>query len=517
MAANGRKQLALVVAGLALCACGTTVQTAGGAVGAPTAGGNLGGAPTGTGTQSGDLTAGGTPTTAGGSAITGSGGDAAAGGGATTVGSGDSGTGTGTGTTDGSGATTTTAGSSGRVPARAPGITDTKLYVGLAYNPDANAANAAIGAAGAARTYDTRDVVNAMFKYANAHGGFAGRQIEAVWHRMNTTDDVSTQYQAACSTWTEDHKVFAMLGGHDILNACAEKAGAIAVGSGATAATYKRFPHLISPTTVRLDRLAKLTVNGLHAAGYFTGKFGFATWDNNDYRAATDQGLIPALQAKGVPIVDKAYIMVPQQVGALGDSSAAVSSAIARFRSKGIDHVILFDGTAGVWSGGGLTLTWMNQAKTQNYFPRYGGNTNNFPGNTIFPKDQMNHELAVDDLDNDKSKDVGWKTNVTREKCFQIQKDAGYPPNPDNLNDTAGAAAACDLTWFLQRIVNSMSMITVDAFTSKALNIGDLPTALRYGSRLVGGRHDGGGMMRTVEYLQDCDCLQFRTKPSWSD
>src|SRR5207253_8625830 len=102
--------------------------------------------------------------------------------------------------------------------------------------------------------------------------------------------------------------------------------------------------------------------------------------------------------------------------------------------------------------------------------------------------------------------------------CFKIQSDAGYPPNPNNLNDTAGAAAACDYTYFLQRVVNSLTTtITRDSFISAASHIGDLSSALVYGSRLVGGRRDGGGMMRTVEYLQSCDCLQFKTKPAWTD
>jgi hypothetical protein len=404
------------------------------------------------------------------------------------------------------------------IPARAPGITNTTIYVGVGYSSQAASADRAIGAAGAAPTYDTRDVFNTAINYANKHGGFAGRRMQGIYFDYNVTDDSNTQDQAACAHWTQDHKVFALGAGGDILNTCAEKAGGIPWGGGATAATYKKYPHLIHPLAIRLDRLAVLTVRGLHRAKYFTGKLGMVTWDDPDYRAAMTQAYLPTLRQLGIKVTDVAYIYVPQTLQALGDSTASVSSAVAKFKSQGIDHVIIQDGSAGVFGGTGLTFEWMNQAKSQRYYPRYGQNTGNSPGWSVLPSDQMDRAIAIDHADYDKKFDEGWRTNVTRERCFKMMADAGYPVNSSNANDEVIAGSACDMTSFFQRVLNKSSLITNDNFIKVAATLGtSFPSAVVYGTKFVSGRRDGGGMMRTEEYFDSCKCLKFTSKPAYSD
>jgi hypothetical protein len=405
------------------------------------------------------------------------------------------------------------------VAAKAPGITKDYIYIGVGYSSQAAAGDRAIGAAGAAPSYDTRNVFNATIDYANKHGGFAGRKLKAIYYDYNLTTDADTQDQSACAYWTQDNKVFAMGGGNDILNSCGQKAGALSVGAGpATSKTYKKYPNLISPDEIAFDRLGFVTVSGLKKAGYFTGKLGFVTWDDPQYKLAWTSGYTPAFQKFGVKVDQTAFILVPQQIGALGDMTAAVSSAIAKFKSLGIDHVIIQDGPAGVWAGTGLTFEWMNQANSQNYHPRYGQNTYNSPGWDVLPADQMDHALAIDQSDYAVKFDEGWKVNKFREDCFKIQSDAGYPPNRSNLNDQAIAGATCDITFLLQRIINSMSLITVKGFVDAVQRLGtSMPSALVYGTKLFPGRRDGGNMVRTSEYLQSCRCLKFKGKPYYSD
>ena len=79
-----------------------------------------------------------------------------------------------------------------------------------------------------------------------------------------------------------------------------------------------------------------------------------------------------------------------------GDTSSAISSAVTKFRAEGIDHVIVQDGPAGVFGDTGLTLEWMNQAKSQRWYPRYGQNASNAPGWSVLPSDQMDHAIAID-------------------------------------------------------------------------------------------------------------------------
>jgi len=259
-------------------------------------------------------------------------------------------------------------------------------------------------------------------------------------------------------------------------------------------------------------------VNGLSNAGYFGGKLGMVTWDDPEYRYTMTQGYFPTLAAHGITPTDTVYISVPQQVGALGDMSSAVSSAVTKFKAEGIDHVIIQDGHAGVWAGTGLTLEWMNQAKSQQYYPRYGQNASNSPGWSGLPADQMDQAVAIDFGDYDPKMDAGWHTNASRDPCFKIEADAGMPVQSSNANDEGLAAQACDFVFFLQRVINSLSTISADSFMQAVGGLGTaFQPALTYGTKFGPGQHDAGAMVRTEDYSAACQCLTYRGPPFYPD
>src|SRR3954454_9825616 len=167
------------------------------------------------------------------------------------------------GSVSGRGATSTTTGSSTTgasagtrrstsdtgVVATAAGITADTVYTGVGYSSQEASADSAIGASGAAPSYDSRNVMNAVINYANAHGGFAGRKLKALYYDFNLTDPQDVQQQAACDHWTHDNKSFVLPArGSDIMRSCAEKAGGVSLGlGGAVASTYQKFPHYVDP------------------------------------------------------------------------------------------------------------------------------------------------------------------------------------------------------------------------------------------------------------------------------
>lgn len=430
------------------------------------------------------------------------------------------GSGTTAGTTSASGSAPITSGggSTGLTPSRAPGVTDSKVFVGFPTSSQAAAGDRAIGAAGAAPSYDQRDVINAVVDYANKHGGFAGRQLEPIYYDYNLTDDRNTQNQAACAKWTQDNKVAAIVASsQDILATCAENTGALPIDV-LSASNFQKFPHLVDPEGIALSRIGAVTSTGLQRAHYFTGKLGLVTWDDPRYRASISDGYMPALGKYGVKVWQTAYIPVPQQLGALSDTTAAVSSAVNKFRALGIDHVIIQDGAAGVFSGAGLTLEWMNQAKSQHYYPRYGQNSANAPGWDVLPADQMDNALAIDNSDSDEQFDKGWHSNPDRDKCFKIEADAGYPVHSSNQNDEGIAAQACDIVFFFQRAMNAVSVISNDSLVQAISGFGKtMGSALVYGNNFFPGRRDGGDMVRTEIYHQKCRCLEFMGPPYWAD
>lgn len=400
-----------------------------------------------------------------------------------------------------------------RAPSLGPGITTTTINLGVPYNSQRNQTAIALGAAGAAGSYDFRDVMNAVVAYANDHGRFAGRQLKPIYFDYASASDAQTGDGQACARWTQDNKVFALLGGTSQLNACAEKASAVAIRAGSgTSVTYAKFPHLVDPLAIRLDRLASVTVNGLAKARYFTGKLGLVTWDHPDYRYAMTQGYFPALKRLGVVPSDTVYISPPQSPGALPDMAAAVASFVTKFRSQGIDHVIIQDGPAGFCVNGCQTLVWMNQAKSQQWYPRYGQNFANAPGSSVMPSDQMDHALAVDSSDYTPAHDEGWRPNATRTRCFEIQREAGLPVQNDI--DRAFATQVCDYVFFLQQVINKLTSLTADAFVEQVAALGtSFPTSSVYGSKFAPGRRDGGHLVRTSEYFDSCKCLKYLGPP----
>ena len=490
--------ISLAAVAMAAAACGSTVQTTGsgssqlvpGATSSTSASGDNLSVPGATGTTTGGSAAlPGTATTAtGGSAPTGSGGTVPG-----STGTGATGSGTG---------------------ALGPGITANTIYFGDYYSSQLAAVDTAIGAGGDAPSYDYRDVTQAIIDYANKHGGFAGRELKPIWYNLNLANPRPTEDAAACAKWTQDNKVFAMMGATDGYRACAEHAGAVSILSGnSVASTFQKYPHFVDPISIRLDRMGPVTVGGLHKAGYFTGKLGLITWDDPNYRYAMTQGYLPALASHGIkPATDPIYVSVTQDANSVAELSAEMRSAVAKFKTLGINHVIIQDGPAGVWAGGGLTLEFMNNAKSQRYYPRYGGNAYNIPGNSELPADEQDHELAILDTDSNPENDAGWHPNAQREACVKIEVQAGLPPKNDE--DRGLAAQTCDVIFFLQRLVNAVPVVNADTVINQVAKLGtSFAPASVYGTNFFAGRRDGSDKVRLVQYFQSCNCLKYSGPP----
>lgn len=490
----------LAAIALAATACGSTVQAHG------TAASQLAPGTTGTTSSAGDQ----------GLTVPGAVGSAPAGSGTVPGASSTGGlTTTGAGTAPGSTGSGTSGPASGGVTAAlGPGITASTIYMGDYYSSQLGAVDTAIGAAGDAPSYDYRDVTNAIIDYANSHGGFAGRKLKAIWYDLKLSNQRPAEDAAACAKWTQDNKVFAMAGATDQYRACAEKAGAVSILSGnSVASTFQKYPHFVDPVSIRLDRMGPVTVGGLYKAGYFSGKLGLITWDDPNYRYAMTQGYLPSLASHGIkPATDPIYVSVTQDANSVAELAAEMRSAVAKFKTLGIDHVLIQDGPAGVWAGGGLTLEFMNNAKSQRYYPRYGGNAYNIPGSSELPADEQDHELAILDTDQTSENDAGWHVNAQREKCFKIEVRAGLPPKNDE--DRGLAAQTCDEIFFLQRLINSVPVVNADNVINAIAKLGtSFAPASVYGTNFFPGRRDGSDKVRLVQYFQSCNCLKYSGPP----
>ena len=502
---------------LALSACGSTVAqngTAGGALQqqsggqglGTTAGGSTQAGTSGLGTTTGTGVGTGAGTTAGGS-----------------VGSGGAGTAPGlvaAGSTGSTGAGSTTNGGAGSMASgvSGPGITASEVKLGIPYCNDCASANAAVGAGGQ-DPGDTRRYYQAVLDDVNGHGGVLGRKVVGDFQQISVSDNIDASAQSLCEKYTKDTKVAAFVFRGDLAAECGRKAGITVLGAVGTGAAYAKYPDLFSPSDVPLEALSGSTVGAMVKAGWQkpstawpTGKIGLITWDDNDYRYAMANGYLKSMHAHGLKETDVRYIAVPQNANAIADASAAISSAVLSFRQKGIDHVFIGDGPAGIFSGVGLTLLFLQNAKSQGYKPRYGFNSNNGPDYQNHPKDQLVGMIAIDSYDTKAANDTGIALNPVRERCFSLMRKKGLPVGDDQTQTIA--VNACEIGWFLSALLNKAGGSELSRVVAAGEAMGtSYRSPLTYGSRLAPGRHYGVYLFRNEQFDEGCQCLKYTSAP----
>lgn len=412
-------------------------------------------------------------------------------------------------------------GGKGGVPAAlGPGITDTTIYIGSYYQTNQGAANAALGAGGLDQG-DARKPQNVMIEEINKQGGLAGRKIVPIYYGYDATSSQSAdqQDQAACAKWTQDNEVFAVLVSGPVIDECTKRAGVLEIGYGrALPETYTRYPQRVDIDSMEMVRMGHVTVEGLDRHGYFGGRpqVGLVTWDDPNYQAGIQRGYVDALKRIGItPAISTAYVRVPQTVGELGQTTADISAAVLRFRSRGIDHVLILDGPAGACGGGCITLEWTQAANAQRYTPRYGFNDMNsakeLEEEGLIPPSQASGSLSVGWITLDASYDVGWKTNQTRERCFDIMRKNGI--NMGNVNSQAAAIEACANFWFLQLVFTRVrGTITLNSLLAAINGLGyRFLSPFSYYNFFSPTRHDGAAGARISKFVDSCGCFRYIT------
>jgi hypothetical protein len=305
----------------------------------------------------------------------------------------------------------------------------------------------------------------------------------------------------------------------ELIYQCAKKAGALAYGAGGTGPVYARYPNMFAPADTRLERLGAVTVKAMVHAGWQkpatkwpTGKIGLITWDDHDYTYSMKNGWLPALHEAGLKETDVRYVSVPQAGGALADASAAISSDVLAFRQEGIDHVFISDGPAGIFTGAGLTLLFLENAKSQGYYPRYGFNSNNAPGWANLPADQESGMLAVDSLDAKAESDQGVGVNAPRERCFALMRKRGLPVGDDQTRYLA--LGSCDPVWFVEAVLKQTQATTLPYLIAAGESLGtSYRSPYGYGTKLGPGRHDGANLFRNSAFDDACTCMRYSSRP----
>jgi hypothetical protein len=506
-----RQIVGAVTLGLALSACGSTVQvssstSAGDGLTAPD-----GGIEQGTGGSTG----------------------AALGGGSTGSATRPGGGGTG-------GATTGSGGSSGAIATSAPlpsqaatglGVTAKTISLGFGYASDGDAANAAIGADGITSGNEKANS-QALVDEVNAHGGVAGRRLVPVFHPYNLTspDPGTAQDEAACQDWTVDHKVMAVFSSSlsDNLVACLKKAGVVFVKGGqivdADAAFLRQYANEILLSTMSIDRIFADQVRSLVRQDWFTGwdtvrgkagpapvKVGVLTYDNGSFTRALNGVLLPALKAVGHPVAPSDVIQVHrgQQESDTAGTAAQIKTATLKLQQDGVTHLVLGDAS-------GLILEFFgSNARTQGYYPRLGvtsgAGVQVIHDNGLASDQQLNGMAGtgwLPTIDLLASEGTKYSNSETR-RCLEIMKRR-TGQTYTSTNAATIALADCDGMFLFQRAMLSAPSLTPAGFIAGVEALGRGYTSPTVGPTFLSGRqHDDAVRAWDLNWVQSCTCVRY--------
>lgn len=402
-----------------------------------------------------------------------------------------------------------------------PGITDSKIYIAMAYS-NAGAANQA--AFGTALDADARKPYNAMAEWVNDRGGIMGRQVKMLYYEFKAEQDINQQAQAACSHWTEDNEVFFFFGAdaNGILRKCAHENGGVMPlpGGSSLPGDFETYPNYFEISGMNFYRVGNVTVKGLDNEGYYKdAKLGVVLWDDPDYRAALKNGYLPELKKIGVSLgTEPAYISPPQQAQDLAATSADINSAVLRFQTQGITHVMILGGPSGVCAGACSETLFLRRAEQQGYRPRYGFNANNLPvagkDAGLYPQEQLRGLLSVEWSDDSDFYDKGWKKNEAREKCYAYMRKKGVPM--ENANQQGLARFACEQFWFVLASLPHLGgeVLNAPAFTAAANQLEwTFQSPQAYAIHISATQHDGAAAARNLKYDESCECFKWVSKP----
>jgi hypothetical protein len=223
---------------------------------------------------------------------------------------------------------------------------------------------------------DQREMT-ALVNYGNATGGIGGRKIAPPIGIKIATADTSNQQtmDSYCTQATEDNHVQAYIDRSFMVSdesvACFARHHVTLVSELALTGEdiYRATQPYVASTSPSVERAAAALVAALPNTDYLKGAtIGVVLDDTPTANKAYSQILAPGLAAAGA---------APKDVIRVSDtdasqSSSEGSSAVLKFRTEGVDHVIFFAGFYAL-------LGFANTADSQQYRPRYafsdyGGN-----------------------------------------------------------------------------------------------------------------------------------------------
>lgn len=311
-------------------------------------------------------------------------------------------------------------------------------------------------------SFSLSQVVHAYVDAYNGNGGVAGRKIAAVYAELHSaSNSYEAQMQAACSTFTEDHHVAAIISNlgyySPTLLSCA-RAAHLPIVTGDWSAPdvddARRNPLLLTPTTLVGDERVAAVVAHLHAAGYLEPQnhIGVVIEDCPVNQRVYANGLVPALKQAGLSVATTFAPRCFQSLQDYGGQASDLQTGVLQFNRNGVDRVIVVSAAAEA----NVVNLFAQGADAQQYHPGYA--LSSAAAATILTLNAPAGQLA-------NMRGVGWlptldtarqdqlAPSATGRHCLDLLKGRGLVPT--SSADFAYAYTVCDSFEFYAALLSA--------------------------------------------------------------
>jgi hypothetical protein len=297
------------------------------------------------------------------------------------------------------------------------------------------------------------------------------------------------------------------------LETCLQRRGVIAVNSAGIMTggeqTLARLTDAVAPPGVALGREARAYIASVGRQGFFANgaKVGVIALDTPEYKTAVEKELLPALRRQGVSAQpDVVYYPALQTTADVSRQSAAMSSAVLRFRGNGVSRVVFLQ------QGINGPYMFMQAADSQGYHPRYALSSTDAPTalSSLAPAGQLRGTVGmgwvpVIDVPADKED----RHAPGRKACLDLLRKKTGETFSNRTVEYVGLGF-CDSLWFFLHAAGRAPSVDLAGLRTAVAGLGaTYQSPLVLGSSFGPGHRDGAAMSRDLRYLDTCSCFAY--------
>lgn len=342
--------------------------------------------------------------------------------------------------------------------------------------------------------------------YINAHGGIDGRKVVFADFPYNMlAPSEAAEDEAACTYWIQDQRVFAAIMPYNVTDqqiACLAQGDTPLIeglpgrlGDPSIMKTYNDF--YFSPSDPPVQSWVTTMVNAYLSDGFFAPDTKIGVVSSGDPQWTYAESLMAGILAQhGQKVAADAVV----------GTSAQAQAAALRFKSAGVNRVVIFDS-----SSGGETITWMTATAGEHYYPEVGFNSEDNPGGltstipiSAFAGSQGVGWRPVSDVDYSRQPPA----NATTALCLNLFAAAGEKYT--NQLDSWTALSFCDGLLSLQAALKGAKVINPQTLTTGYQSLGTSYTsALTFKTDFGPGRHAAAAEMESFAFNAGCKCMVY--------